>query len=304
MCTGKIPRMAISPPEESMEKEKVFEIIEQSPYLPVLPEDVCQILNSLKNPIDADIDKVIDIVSKSEELNSILLKYLNSGYFEFSKEIKSIKEAVVFLGMQAVQNLLIFFITLQFFPRTMNKSDRVFDMQRYWKHVLGTAVAGRLLAKQINKGNPYKLFTYGLMHDIGIIMIDACLPSVMDTIAKKLLSGTHQLIAERSVLGGLTHADLGAWLCRKWNIREDIITIVQFHHTPFMVKENTEEVLLMYVADVISTQYYQRLLGINPNHEITHKVMEKVGVTKDDLQAIIDAFPEELEKVSHYFSWY
>ncbi len=286
-----------------MQKEKIFELIEESQYLTELPKDMSQILDMISNPINVDIDELIDKISKSSELHSLILKKINSGYFKLNKEIKTIKEAVVFLGMQTVQNLMIFFMTLQVFPGATNKDERTFNMNKYWKHVLGTSVASCMLASRLKKGDIYKLFTYGLIHDIGIIVLDNCLPNLLDEITEKLLNGVHQLVAERIVLGGMTHAELGAWLCRKWNIREDIIKIVELHHTPFIAKTN-EDVKLMYAADVISTDYYASLLGINQNHNINNKVMESLGLTKEDIQAVIKAFPEELEKVTHYFSVY
>ena len=85
---------------------------------------------------------------------------------------------------------------------------------------------------------------------------------MIDEIISKLLKGIHQIVAEKTVLGGLTHADIGAWLCRKWNIREDIINIVEFHHSPLLSRLNTCEVKLLHLADIISTEYYEKLLGI------------------------------------------
>lgn len=285
-----------------MQKEKIFELIEKSPYLPKLPEDISQILGMLKNPIDADLDLLIEKVEESPELNSLMLKNLNSGYFQLNREITTIKEAIVYLGMQTVQNLLIFYITLQLFPSSIKKRKRTFDMNKYWQHVLGTSVAGCLLASQLKRGDKYKLFSYGLIHDIGIIVLDTCLPTLLDEITVKLSNGTHQIVAERIVLGGMTHAELGAWLCRKWNIREDITSIVEFHHAPFLAKSNIEEVLLMFVADIISTEYCEGLLGINLNHQLNHKVMAALGLTNEVLETVIRAFPKELEKVTHYIA--
>lgn len=285
-----------------MQKERIFELIEESQYLPELSEDMSRILNILKNPLDADIDMLIDKVSNSGELKTLMLKNLNSGYFQLSKEISTIKEAIVYLGMQTVQNLLIFFITLQLFPKSINNSHRTFDMHKYWKHVMGTSVAACMLASQIKKGDKYKLFSYGLIHDIGIVVLDTCLPMIIDEITEKLLSGVHQIIAERITLGGITHSDIGAWLCRRWNIREDITNIVEFHHTPFLAKANIEEVQLIYAADVISTEYYEKLLGVNLNHDISAKVMKSLGLTSEDIHAVIKGLPKELEKAKFYVS--
>lgn len=285
-----------------MQRERIFHLIEESQFLPELPENISQILNILKEPIHVDIDLLIEKVSKSSELNALMLANLNSGYFQLKKEIKTIKEAIVYLGMETVQNLLIFYITRQLFPTTNANCQRTFNMRKYWKHVLGTSVASCMLASQIKIGDKYKLFSYGLIHDIGIVALDTCLPKLLDEITKKVFNGVHQIIAERIVLGGITHGDIGAWFCRKWNIRDDITNIVEFHHLPFSAKANAKEVQLIYIADVISSEYYERLLGVNLNHDINNKVIESLGLTNEQIQAVIRAFPKELEKVAYYYS--
>ncbi|WP_416200614.1 MAG: HDOD domain-containing protein [Thermocaproicibacter melissae] len=287
-----------------MQKEKVIALIEASGYLPQLPTDISEILDILRDPLDVDIDLLIDKVSRSKELNDLMLKNINSGYYKLTKEIKNIRDAVVYLGMQAVQNLLVFFIILRLFPRTLKKLDRTFDLRKYFKHVLGTSVGSLMLAERIKKGDKYRLFTYGLIHDVGIIVLDTCLPALMDEIMTKLQNGVHQLVAERIVLGGLTHAEIGEWLLRKWNLREDFIDVVHFHHSPFSAKNNLEELMLLYVADVISTEYYQRLLGVNLNININNKVKETLGLTEDDIKTVIKNLPDEIDKVSNYFSVY
>lgn len=284
-----------------MEKERVFELLENSEHLPKLSQNVSEILEMLKNPTGLDIDKLVEKVTQSDQLNDLMIKNLNSGYFQINKKITTIKEAVVYLGMQTVQNLLIFFITRQLFS-DMPLKNRSFDMPHYWRHVIGTSVASCMLSSRIKQGDKYKLFSYGLIHDIGIALLDACLPELIDEVSEKLMKGVHQLVAERLVLGGITHAEVGAWLCRKWNIREDITNIVEYHHTPFLAKTNSDDVKLIYVADVISTEYYERLLGVNINHEISDQIMDSLGITNVDRKAVIDALPQEVDKLHNYFT--
>jgi HD-like signal output (HDOD) protein len=232
-----------------------------------------------------------------------VLKNINTGFYHIGKKVTSIREAVVYLGMQTVQNIIIFYITRQLFSEILHeKKNRLFSMKLYWKHVIGTSVASSILSEKIKRGDKFKLFTYGLLHDIGIALLDACLPGLVDEIAKGLLSGTHQVVAERSVLGGITHADVGAWLCRKWNIRDDIINIVEHHHTPFWARSSIEDVRIIYAADVISTEYYERLLGLNLNHDINRKIMDYLGISDDDRLKIIEALPQEVDKLHWLFT--
>ena len=284
-----------------MDKDKVFELLETSGRLPALPETISQILNALNNPASVDIEELAEKVSSNPYLTELIIESVNSGFFHLRREINSIREAIAFLGLQTVQNLLIFLITRQFFPDGRANGNRTFHMARYWKHVIGTSVACCMLSERINAGDQYKLFSYGLIHDIGISVLDMCLPEILDEVSEKLKSGVHQVIAERVVMGGITHADIGAWLCRRWNIREDITAIVEHHHTPLLAKVNTEDVKLVYLADEISTEYYEKLLGVHLAHGMNKNIMESVGVTFQDREFISQALPSEVEKTAGYF---
>ncbi|OEH84153.1 hypothetical protein BHU72_12155 [Desulfuribacillus stibiiarsenatis] len=283
-----------------MDKHRVLEFLEQSEDIPILPKNISEILEMLKDPCGFEIDHLVQKVTQSVELNDIMLKNLNSGYFQLNKKIKTIKEAVVYLGMQTVQNLIIFYISRLLFPNITDRRKRSFDIYKYWNHVLGTSVAASILASRINCSDKYKLFSYGLIHDIGIPVLDTCLPEFIDEVSLKVHKGMHQIVAERSVLGGLTHSDIGAWLCEKWNLREDIINIVKFHHTPFVPKINIKEVQLLHIADVISTEYYEKLLGLNLNSNVSKSIMKTLGITEDDYIYVAEILPEEVDKLNSY----
>ncbi len=284
-----------------MKNEIIFEHLERSKKLPVLSLEIQEIMNMLQNPVDLDVDCLVDKVSELKDLNEMILKSLNRGYFQSGKKIESMKEAIIRLGLKSVQNLLIFFMTRQLFPEG-DSSKRSFDMHTYWKHVLGTAVAGSLLSERLHKGEKYKLFTYGLIHDIGIPVLDVCMPEKLDEVGTKLKAGIHQLVAERSVLEGLSHAEIGGWLCRRWGIREDIINIIEYHHTPLLLKDGNEDCLLMHTADVMSSEYYTRLLGININHRISDRIMDILGLTVQDYRYIVQKLPEEVDRINYFLT--
>ncbi|NLK86769.1 MAG: HDOD domain-containing protein [Clostridiaceae bacterium] len=285
-----------------MKNEKIFELLENSENFPKLTQDVSRIFDILKNPEGLHIDGLVQEVTRYDQLSELILGVYSAK--QFNRGMATIKDAVIYLGIDAVQNLLVFFLSKQLFSEiTTTNKKRKFKMAHYWRHVLGTSAAGYILSLRIKKLDKHKLFTYGLIHDIGIPLLDICVPDLVDEIFEKLLKGMHQLVAERSVLGGFTHAEIGAWLCRKWNIRDDIIDIVEFHHTPFIAKSDSDEVKLMYVADVLSTEYYEKLLGLNINHAINGKIMDYFGLTDIDRLAVTDALPGEVDRLGNFFTW-
>lgn len=283
-----------------MNSEIVFQRIEQSTNLPVLSTEMKEILYMLQYPADLDVDSLVSKISKQEELNIIIIKCLNTGYFQLDRKITSIKDAIMLLGLKTIQNLLIFFVSRMLFPEQDSKRHR-FDMYSYWKHVLGTSVAAHLLSVRLNIGDKYKLFTYGLVHDIGIPVMDACMPDELDLVGKKIEEGVHQLVAEKTVFS-ISHAEIGAWLCRRWNIREDIVNIVEYHHTPFFATKHTQEVLLMHIADVISSEYCAKLMGGNIYRRISDRIMNKLGITEEDYRYVYRKLPLEIEKINYFLT--
>ncbi len=285
-----------------MDKEKLFELLEHSERLPMLPQNISGIFALLRDPAQTDIDSLADAVSQTEPLYEMILSNLNSGYYQLSKPVTSIRDAVAYLGMHTVQNLLIYFMSRQLFPdHPRTEKSRTFDMPRYWRHVFGTSLAAGKLCVRHRLGDKHKLFSYGLIHDIGIALIDACLPGLLDDVTDKVLGGIHQLAAERAVFGGLTHAEVGAWLCRRWGLPDDITSIVQYHHAPLFAKTHAQEVRLMHVADVISTEYYEKLLGVSLSHSISAQIMSSLGITEENRQEVIDELPTEVERIRSYF---
>lgn len=187
-----------------MHKDELFERIEKSGLLPTPSQEVSEILKILYSPLELDIDYLSEKIRGVGELNELIIKNLNTGYFRTKNEIHTIKEAVIYLGMETVQNLIIFFITRQLFTGRKKDKKRIFNMDHYYKHVLGTSIASTMLCDRLKIGDKYKLFSYGLIHDIGIAVLDTCVPEVLDEITQKLKKGMHQVVAERSILGDLT----------------------------------------------------------------------------------------------------
>lgn len=151
--------------------------------------------------------------------------------------MSNLREAVIYLGMHTVQVLLIAFITRTLLPEKSGRS-KLFSRISYWKHCMGTSIASCKLAVKVGICDKYEPFAYGLVHDIGIAVLDTCLPEVLDEVFTKVEEGTPQIIAEKEVMGGLTHSDIGAWICEKWGLPENICSVVEYHHKPLLTNSN------------------------------------------------------------------
>lgn len=278
-----------------MEDHKIIKLIEESDYLPQIPKSVGGIFNMLLNTEEFEIDDFVEKVSEHPQLENMIIKYLNSSTFDLSREIESIKDAIIYLGINNIKGILISFITRLLLPDKRGRSI-VFNNDKYWKHCIGTSIASYMISEETGLADKDKMFTYGLIHDIGVTVLDICLPDLLDKTYKMQKDGVQQIVAEKIVLGGKTHADIGMWLCDKWKLPIGVKESVGYHHTPFLAKSNITEVKILHLADEVSTNYYQKLLGNHRTFIYSQRIIDSLGISNELIDDIIDKLPEEVEK--------
>lgn len=279
-----------------MDSTKIFEILEESNKVPSLPQPVSEIFYSMYQAEKLDMNELSKKVSKCSELSELLISCVNSSYFELKRNVTTVNEAIVYLGLRTVRNLLLSFTFQLLLPKKLGRANQ-FNREKYWKHSIGTSIASSMLAEKTGLCKGHELFSYGLIHDIGIAVLDICLPEVIDQVIAIQHKGVYQIPAERIVMDGLTHSDIGAWLCKKWKLPEDIRNIVEYHHKPLLAQVNSTEVKLMNLGDIISTAYYEKLLGLNLYHGFSTLIMESVGTSEEYMGYIGKILPEEVERV-------
>jgi HD-like signal output (HDOD) protein len=283
-------------------KKEIIKHIEESKDLPTMSREIAEIIVMLNDFETLNIDELAEKVSKCGNLKEALLANINSGYFNLVRKVESLSDAIVYLGMRTVARFIIAYLVKSLFPDSLGKSTEL-SRDKYWKHCLGTSVAANMLAEKLGKQDNYRYFAYGLIHDIGVAMLDICLPNVVDEVVKMQNKGIHQIVAERLIMQGYTHSHAGALLCEKWNLPKDIKVIVEHHHTPLMTESYLEEVSIINVADSISTLFYERLLCLNNSYVLDEKAMEVLGVTMQDIESIGEALPKKIGEVSNLLNF-
>lgn len=278
----------------ALKDNKVIRFIEESNKLPLIPPKISEILDMLLKPETFNIDELTKKVSMYGNLEEMILNYFNLVNLNANRKINSLKEAIVYLGAQNVKSIIISFITKLLLPNSKGNS-KVFNSSQYWNHCIGTSVASLMICEKTKNADKYKMFSYGLIHDVGITILDICLPDFLDRIYRLQLKGFRQIVAERMILGGLTHSDIGVWLCEKWDLPNDFIGIIGFHHAPLLATSNSNEIKITHLADAISTNYYEDLLGIGGNHPYSEEVIKSIGVTQENINEIQERLPEAVE---------
>jgi len=245
-----------------MRGRHIFEAIEKSDKFPKMPKELSDIVNMIQVPEETDIDELADRIKNVVDLESMIMDFINSEFFKAPKKVTSLKEAIIFLGMNTMQVIIVAQIVNCLFPKEDPESC-TYQKICYLKHTVGTAVAATALSEWLgeeSRSDKYELFAYGVLHDIGVVLYEVCLPDMVDKVQDIIIRGNHPVVAERIAFGGIDHTDIGAWFCRKLNFPPNIVDIIENHHWP---KKSTNINKIMYiisVADYISHLYYRDFL--------------------------------------------
>ncbi|MEI8572323.1 HDOD domain-containing protein [Methylomonas sp. LW13] len=213
------------------------------PSLPTVIMDALQFTADKQN-----LSNLANKISQDPHMAVRILRVANSPFYGRSREIGSLQEAVVVLGLNRVKNLLLGLGFMNLFR--LDRQD--FDYSQFWHHSMAVAECARQLA--IHTGMDQDIaFTAGLLHDIGLLAIVLLFPDDFS----RITTGQHlnRIEAERHVLG-FDHAEIGCNVAKHWNLPMAIQHAIEQHEIPRGQDEGKSLELMIHMANflVLATQ--------------------------------------------------
>ncbi len=267
-------------------KEEVYARVEQADLCGPLPEEVASVVRVLYAPGDTGEDVLCHAIEACPPFHDLVMKNMNAGFYACGHYVETLRDATVMLGFESIRNMMAYYLTVNMLPH--EKWERgTFSAGDYWRHAIATSLAADMLGQKAGYENTYKLFTYGLIHDIGFIVMEAALPEKLDEIRGKTQSGVPQLVAERAVLGGVTHEMLGAWLCGRWLLPQELGLAVEHHHTPSVAPVLTTELKLLYIGNLIAERTHNyRLMMTLGRSPVDEGILQSIGLSHADVEDV------------------
>lgn len=238
----KVPRTLTSPPEVTSLYNRIAEQIQR---IPTFPDTIQRILALCDNPT-ADMRQITVEIEKDPSVAASILRLANSGGFVTSGKVDSIARAVGILGMNNVRSLVVAHSSRQI----LEKNYKIFE--DFWQHASKTALYCRLIAEETgNRKLADSVYLGGLLHDLGKILLYSLEPEEVKKINGLNLDRTEASTAVlEEITLGLSHAEVGAKLARKWNFGEALTEMIHNHHSPFAAAEaHRVPVSIVHIAD-------------------------------------------------------
>ena len=264
--------------------------------LPSPPQTALKILQVCSQE-DVKTNELVKLVANDPILSAEILRVVNSPYFGISKQVGSIKQAIIILGHKTLHNLALCIST-----RDVIKQEDIpgFAIDLFWEDSLRRASCARLLAQSMLNVDPDECFTAGLLQDFGLLVMfylnkDKChlflefRQEAPDVRYRKELDNFY-----------VTHDAMMQNLASAWGLPDWLSQSLGHHHK--VQKDNEMQSnhtlsAILYCSDWLSAVYCMS----DTSHAIAscrHLTSDLLGLDVEYLESLLVAIPEETEKAA------
>lgn len=243
----------------------------------------------------SSVADLADLIERDPPLSARVLKTANSAYFGSSVTINSIKRAIVILGFDIIKELTTTVSVVHYFFN--NPQNPEIDLPGLWKHSVGTAKAAQIVSQKINQERPEVVYTIGLLHDLGKIILAISFPDYYKKVLQLVKEKNYRIILAEQKILNTDHCMMAKILCDSWNLPEELSAAIFYHHDPMMTPQGSQVLArLVNVGDYICRKAKIGNPGDDTLTEPSKAVMSFFGTTTEKINENIDPIYQEFIK--------
>ena len=255
-------------------------ILNQIKSLPPLPKTVIEVQRITNDP-NSSIKDLVNVIKDDPMLTANLLKAANSPLYGFTRQIKSVDQAIALFGMTTIKGFVISFAI---------RNSMKFDLSAYGideNTFHDISIERNSLAFNWYRKKREKLdiiSTDSFLIDLGAVIISLVLNSEGKAEEfRKRLNKENRESLEKEFIEATTY-EITAEIFKHWHFGEDLIEAIEYINTPQSAPTYKEEAAAL---NVIKTVY--NLLGFS--EEDVKKGIElakKYNLDVDELISVLE----------------
>lgn len=257
--------------------------------LPPLPTAAAQVVALTRNPTTT-VKELETVIGQDPALAAGMLRQANSAYYGYARRISSLQEAIVMLGFQVTQGLAMASAVAPMLKTTLIGYE--IEQEGLWKHSMLTAMAAKRLCQYRKLPFGDIAFTAGLLHDIGKLVISIYIQEVNTYLMKKVQEANLSYVELEEKVIGYNHATVGGFLAKNWNLPEDLVEGIMYHHTPLSAPNYAKLACSIHIANGLAS-----LLGAGGGvdsffNPIQKEILDQLTLDETDLERLISDIGE------------
>ncbi|MGE3387961.1 MAG: HDOD domain-containing protein [Bdellovibrionales bacterium] len=197
--------------------------LDELPTLPTIVHELSQVINDPMSST-AEVEK---LMANDQSMTTKVLKLVNSAYYAIPGGVSTLARAIAYLGFDTVHQLV---LSASILDALSTDKKTSFDLNEFWKHSLGVAVAAETIAKFVHHPLPADLFTCGLVHDMGKVATFTLASDEFLVVVDHANEHKISFAEAEQVLEYPRHTVIGNKLATKWSLPSQIQAVAKHHH--------------------------------------------------------------------------
>jgi len=278
-----------------MNNSLLGEILLNVESFPGLPRSGIKIMALLDDESKSPVSEIEKVLRYDPGLTANFLKLANSPFFGIPSKVSSVRQAIVLLGVNRLKRIVLATCTCA----ALGKELPGYDLKAgdLWRHSITVSNAAVALAKYKKLSDPNNIFTPGLLHDVGKLVLGRFVEKHIKIINKLVSNGMPSVIAENMVLG-TDHAEIGAQILAQWSFPPEVVNVVRLHHNPDLAHTPNMQNDLLYLANLFCqmnrADYDRAANQIN----IYPALRKRLGIEPDKLESIFNQIVKWVNDIS------
>ncbi len=235
-------------------------------------------LRALLNEKDVPLSEIEEILRLDPGLATNVLRLANSAYFGLSTKVKSLKQAVMLLGVKRFAQIAV----SACMSKTIDKSVEGYNLSpgELWLHSIAVSNTAEALAKNRKIAEIDDVFTPALIHDMGKLVLGKFIKEESQKISEIVVKGIPLHLAEHMIFG-IDHAEIGALILAKWSLPHDIVNAVHYHHYPERVENPNAQSDIVYLSNLMCHSVSDADLADRLVAMPSSEVLKRLGIKAD-----------------------
>jgi HD-like signal output (HDOD) protein len=281
------------------------EVVAMIGDLPPMPHVASRAIQMVENP-DTNGKKIAEVLSSDTALTARVLKIANSALFARQKEITTLSQAVMIIGLKALKGIIVAAAVRQVSKKGAGVEKLV------WENSLATAMASFQLCKHLGKRYLEESFLLGMLHSLGQVALlsSAQTSDIYPNVISRMQTENCDFVSAEEELFGFGHPLIGALVAKKWNFNDETCQVILHCKDPIInsTPDSETEVKgrLIQLAHLISLAAG---IGLPEGCSVSIERIEEVALyigfpdagISDVISGFIEDTKERFEKERHVY---